>query len=108
MNVLFVCGKNRLRSPTAEHVFADWPGVETASAGVNADADSPVTPELLAWADVVMVMEPAHRAKLSAKFKSSLGRTRVVCLGIPDDYRYMDPTLVAVLKDRVPPHLKPR
>ena len=27
-NVLFVCGKNRLRSPTAEQVFADWPGVE--------------------------------------------------------------------------------
>ena len=24
-NVLFVCGKNRLRSPTAEQVFADWP-----------------------------------------------------------------------------------
>lgn len=108
MNVLFVCGKNRLRSPTAEHVFADWPGVETASAGVNADADSPVTPELLAWADVVMVMEPAHRAKLSAKFKSSLGRVRMVCLGIPDDYRYMEPALVELLKERVPPHLKPR
>jgi len=27
-NVLFICTQNRLRSPTAEQVFADWPGVD--------------------------------------------------------------------------------
>ncbi|MGZ5819594.1 MAG: phosphotyrosine protein phosphatase, partial [Burkholderiaceae bacterium] len=30
---LFICTQNRLRSPTAEHVFASWPNVETDSAG---------------------------------------------------------------------------
>ena len=49
-NILFICGKNRLRSPTAEHVFADWPGIETASAGTGQDADCPVSAELIAWA----------------------------------------------------------
>ena len=58
MNLLFVCARNRLRSPTAERIFADWPGVDTASAGTAADAEAPVTPELLDWADVIMVMEP--------------------------------------------------
>ncbi len=29
-NVLFLCSQNRLRSPTAEQVFADWPGIESA------------------------------------------------------------------------------
>jgi hypothetical protein len=24
-NLLFLCSRNRLRSPTAERVFADWP-----------------------------------------------------------------------------------
>ncbi len=38
-NVLFLCSQNRLRSPTAEQVFADWPGIETASAGLLADAE---------------------------------------------------------------------
>ena len=33
-NLLFLCSRNRLRSPTAEQVFAAWPGVETASAGL--------------------------------------------------------------------------
>jgi UDP-N-acetylmuramyl pentapeptide synthase len=37
-HILFVCSRNRLRSPTAEQVFADWPGVETASAGLSPDA----------------------------------------------------------------------
>ena len=28
-NLLFLCSRNRLRSPTAERVFADWPGVRS-------------------------------------------------------------------------------
>ncbi|CAN5333980.1 hypothetical protein BH11PSE14_BH11PSE14_19620 [soil metagenome] len=59
--VLFVCSRNRLRSPTAEQVFADWPGIEVASAGTASDADVPVTPELLQWAELVLVMEPTRR-----------------------------------------------
>ena len=104
-HVLFVCGKNRLRSPTAEHVFADWPGIETSSAGVNADADNPVTPELLEWADLVFVMERSHRAKLAAKFKAHLGNAKVVCLDIPDEFDYMDPRLVRLLQSKVPAYL---
>ncbi|MBB5875675.1 MULTISPECIES: low molecular weight protein tyrosine phosphatase family protein [Xanthomonas] len=96
-NVLFVCSRNRLRSPTAEQVFATWPGVETASAGVDHDADTPVTPELLEWANIVFVMEPPHRAKLSRRFKRHLGRARIVCLDIPDDFAHMDPALVQLL-----------
>ncbi|HRF82994.1 MAG: low molecular weight protein tyrosine phosphatase family protein [Proteobacteria bacterium] len=103
--VLFICGKNRLRSPTAEHVFADWPGIETSSAGINVDSDSPVTAELLQWADTIFCMERSHRAKLSARFKSHLAGTKIVCLDIPDDFEYMAPELVAVLRARVPRHL---
>lgn len=103
--VLFICSQNRLRSPTAEQVFADWPGVETASAGLNNDAENPLTPELLEWADLVFVMERAHRNKLSSRFRAHLGRQRVVCLDIPDEYDYMDPMLVRLLRVKVPPHL---
>ncbi len=39
--VLFICSRNRLRSPTAEAVFAAWPGVETDSAGLAPDAARP-------------------------------------------------------------------
>jgi len=105
MNVLFICSQNRLRSPTAEQVFADWPGLKTASAGLNRDAENPVTPELIAWAQLIFVMERAHRSKLGGKFRRHLNGKRVVCLEIPDDYDYMDPGLIRLLKAVVPRYL---
>lgn len=103
--LLFVCSQNRLRSPTAEHVFATRPGVETLSAGLNTGADVPLSDELLRWADLVLVMEKRHREKLSREFRPALGATRVICLDIPDIYEYMDPELVALLEKRVTPYL---
>ncbi|WLS04559.1 low molecular weight protein tyrosine phosphatase family protein [Shinella oryzae] len=104
-NILFVCSQNRLRSPTAEQVFADWPGIETSSAGTNNDAENPLSAELIEWADIVFVMEKAHRSKVQTRYRSALRGKRVICLDIPDNYTFMDPALVALLKVKVPPHL---
>lgn len=105
LRVLFICAKNRLRSPTAEQVFADWPGVETASAGVNRDADNPLSPELLEWAELILVMQASHRRKLVEKFRPYLANKRIHSLNIPDDYDFMAPALVQLLLQRVPPYL---
>ncbi|MGA7436650.1 MAG: low molecular weight protein tyrosine phosphatase family protein [Luteibacter sp.] len=104
--VLFLCGKNRLRSPTAEQVFASWPGVETDSAGVNHDADCLLTMEQVQWAELIVVMEKAHLAKLRNGFRQGLGKARLVCVDIPDDFDYMQPELVTLLERRVGPHLR--
>ena len=101
--VLFICGKNRLRSPTAEHIFSSRDDLEVASAGVNHDADNPVTLELLHWADLIFVMEKTHRSKLQQQFRDCLDGKRIVCLNIPDNYRFMAPTLVALLERKVTP-----
>lgn len=99
--ILFICSQNRLRSPTAEHVFAAYPSLEVSSAGLNHDAENPVTPELLQWAELIFVMEKSHRNKLSAKFCAYLQDKKVVCLNIPDEYEFMDPRLVELLKIKV-------
>jgi predicted protein tyrosine phosphatase len=99
--VLFICSQNRLRSPTAEQLFSTWQGIETSSAGLNNDAENPVTPELLEWADIIFVMEKTHRSKLNKKFKPSLEKARVICLDIPDEYDFMDPDLIQLLKSKV-------
>jgi len=104
-NVLFVCSQNKLRSPTAEQVFANWPGIETSSAGTNNDAENPLSNELVEWADIIFVMERAHRTKLQAKYRAAMKGVRLVCLDIPDDYQFMDPGLVELLKAKVPRHL---
>jgi len=63
--ILFICSANRLRSPTAEAVFSNWPGIEVASAGLDNRAEEPVGPDILDWADLIFVMEKTHRSRLS-------------------------------------------
>jgi predicted protein tyrosine phosphatase len=98
--ILFVCGQNKLRSPTGEAVFAEHPEVEVDSAGLNHDAVVPLSPEQIQWADLILVMEKTHRTKLTKKFRKYLGGKRVVVLNIPDEYGYMEPTLVELIKRR--------
>jgi predicted protein tyrosine phosphatase len=106
-HILFVCSQNRLRSPTAEQVFARHPGVECMSAGTNHDADNPLTAELVEWAEIIFVMEKTHRDKLTSRFRKYLRNQRIICLDIPDDYDYMDPGLVKLLRAKVSPFLPP-
>jgi predicted protein tyrosine phosphatase len=105
MNMLFVCSRNRLRSPTAERVFANTPGVETDSAGLAPDADLQLSGDQVRWADLIVVMERQHATKLKRAFGRQLAGTRIVCLDIPDNYEYMQPELVALLERRMAPHL---
>lgn len=102
LKVLFICSENRLRSPTAAAVFSNYPGIEARSAGTNRSCATPLSAELVAWADKILVMEKHHRNKLRKHFREALGAKPVWVLGIPDDYDYMDPGLVAILKQVVP------
>jgi len=103
--ILFLCSQNKLRSPTAETIFADNPAIEVDSAGLNHDAEVPLSEEQIRWADVVIVMEKSHRNRLNRRFRHAMGGKRVAVLGIPDEYGYMDPSLVALLKARCASYL---
>ncbi|WP_296511151.1 low molecular weight protein tyrosine phosphatase family protein [Rhodoferax sp.] len=103
--VLFICSMNRWRSPTAEQIFSELPGIECTSAGLNRGAENPLTAELVDWAELIFVMERSHKAKLSAEFKPHLKGKRVICLDIPDNYKFMDPALMQLLERKVLPFL---
>jgi len=105
MRVLFVCSRNRLRSPTAEAVFSNRSGVEALSAGTAPDAETPVSAELIEWADTIFAMEAVHRRRLQSQFGRLLENKKIIVLGIPDRYQYMDPELVAILLNRITPFL---
>lgn len=102
-NLLFICGRNRWRSPTAEAIFADYEGFEVDSAGLDRDAEVLLGADAIAWADIIFVMEKIHKRKLSERFQPWLKGKRVVCLDIPDIYGYMEPALIDRLKHKVLP-----
>lgn len=108
MRILFVCSENRLRSPTAAAVFSEYEGVEAISAGTNADCETPVSGDLLEWADVVLVMEKSHRNKVAKKFRPLLKNKKLAVLNIPDDFDFMDPLLVRMLRNRIPQYVNIR
>ena len=105
MKVLFVCTANKLRSPTAERVFGNWPGVEAVSAGTHPNAPRPLSNELVASADMIFAMESHHREWIRKKFKQRPADSKIVALGIPDEYERDDPVLVELLKAKVAPYL---
>lgn len=100
--VLFLCSKNKLRSPTAEAIFSEVEGWEVYSAGVSNDAVVHVSLEDIEWADYIFVMETSHKKKLSNKFGSAINDQPVISLNIRDNYEFMDKELIKLLKEKVP------
>jgi len=98
--LLFICSRNRLRSPTAEEIFADYPGIETDSAGIRSDAEIVLSEEQIEWADVIVAMEKVHREKAQLMYPTALRGKKISVLAIPDNYQYMEPKLIDLLKKR--------
>lgn len=99
--VLFICGKGRQRSPTAEQVFADLPEWETDSAGLSMDADLRLSAEQIEWATHIAVMEKRQLARLRQSFPKLISGRKLVSLDIPDTYAFMQPELIDLLKQRI-------
>jgi predicted protein tyrosine phosphatase len=80
-------------------------GHAVSSAGTSPDAETPVSEDLIDWADIVFVMEAVHRRRLNQRFSALLRSKRIIVLGIPDQYNYMDQSLIDVLREKVSQHL---
>ena len=100
-NILFICSKNKLRSPTAEQIYSKRKDLSVLSAGLSNDAGYKVSAELIEWAELIFVMEKAHQAKLRKKFKPYLKDQRVIVLEIPDIYDFMEPSLIEELSKKL-------
>ncbi|MBE0350931.1 low molecular weight protein tyrosine phosphatase family protein [Pseudoalteromonas lipolytica] len=106
MNLLFVCSENRLRSPTAEEVFSEYEGINAIGCGTNLDSETPLSGDLIEWADVIFMMEKTHKNKVSNKYKELLKGKKLACLEIPDNYQRMQPELIKLLTSKVPRYVR--
>jgi predicted protein tyrosine phosphatase len=76
-----VCSRNRLRSPTAEAIFSDFENVSALSAGTNPDAETPISADLIEWADIIFAMEDAHGQRVRQRFGKLLRESRSRYIG---------------------------
>lgn len=101
LNVLFICSRNQWRSPTAEAVWRDHPDMRVRSAGTSPNARRPVCVGDIRWSHCIFVMEDKHRSRLLAQFGRIIANKPIHVLDIPDEYQYMDPKLVDLVKTSV-------
>jgi predicted protein tyrosine phosphatase len=50
-------------------------------------------------------MEAVHRRRLNQRFSGLLRTKRIIVLGIPDEYGYMDQRLIDLLRTKVAQHI---
>ncbi len=104
--VLFICARNRIRSYTAEKMLAGSPLYDVKSRGVAKDARIKLTEADLRWADIVFVMEKDHKNRIAKNFGPAIAEKEIVCLFIEDIYSPMEESLIAVLRQKLAPHLR--
>ena len=104
--VLFVCGKARVRSPTAAQVFATWDGIRTDFGGISNDADDALSADQIDWADIIMVMERRHATRLNDRFKKILAGKKVLVLDVRDRYTFMQADLIEELLNKAGTRLR--
>lgn len=101
MKALFVCNQNKHRSVTAQELFADQ--FQTKSAGLY--NGTPLTDQLLEWADIVFVMDDEQRRDIGQRFPKQYLNKQIISLNIPDTFAYNQPELKLLLKSRMEQHM---
>lgn len=97
-HLLFVCGRNLMRSPTAARVYANAPRVAVRSAGVSESSRHQLDERDLAWADLILVMEQKYAARIRKTFRD-LDLPPIESLEIPDEFAFMDDELVRLIRE---------
>ena len=84
-HLLFICSGAIDRSPCAASLFKNSKNYEAKFAGVGSLTETPVTKELITWADKIFVMEFERKAILFEQFNTAREKD-VEVLNISNDF----------------------
>lgn len=98
--LLFVCTYNQWRSLTAEIIFKQDERFQVKSAGTSASAQHVISNKDIEWADHILCMENRHKEAIKDKF-SGQPLPPITVMEIDSGYRFMEPGLIELLKQRV-------
>jgi predicted protein tyrosine phosphatase len=100
LNILFVCSKNKWRSPTAETIYRYDKRLNVRSAGTSTSAKKCISEKDINWADLILVMENEHKKRIINQYNHH-ELPKIIVLDIPDEYEYMERELIANIKTSV-------
>lgn len=101
---LFLCSANIARSPTAEYL-ARKSGIIARSCGTGGIGDehysvTPMTEEILGWADVIVAMKMGHRIA-AEKFKVAR-KKKIFVWALDDDWGVpYHPEMIAIMEPKL-------
>lgn len=99
-NILVVCGRNKRRSRTAEFLFKNDSRFSIRSVGLSPKSERRITDKDVTWSDLILVMEDDQQARIKSAYRH-LDLPSIEVLHIEDEYEYLDPELVEMLRERV-------
>jgi protein-tyrosine phosphatase len=99
-NILFVCGRNKRRSRTAEYIFKNDSRINIRSAGLSEKSERLISEKDVLWSDLILVMEDKHKTRIRKLYRH-LSLSPIEVLDISDDYDYLDQELIDILENKV-------
>lgn len=99
-HILFVCGRNQWRSPTAERIYQNDMRIFVRSAGISEQSPHRISAADIAWADLILVMEERYAQAIRTQFRRSM-LPLIKSLDIPDEYGFMDAELIELIRSGV-------
>ncbi len=75
------------------------------SAGTERTARVKVTKDLLLWADIIFTMEEKQAKYIRNEFIEVVRNKKIIVLGIPNNYYFMEPDLINLINNKVDTYL---
>lgn len=101
LKILFVCGRNKRRSPTAEKIYAHDRRLAVRSVGLAETSKRRMIAADAQWADLILVMERKYVGRIKTAFRNLDTLPAIVSLDIPDEYIFMQRELIDLLQPAV-------
>lgn len=94
--LLFICGRNKWRSPTTVTIYKNDSRINVRFAGIR--KGHLITIDDFHWADLILVMEQKYKSLVLEKFRGEI-IPKIISLDIPAEVEYMDDELIVLIEN---------
>ena len=106
MRLLFVHPRGGVPHPFPEGTLGNDRRAEVQSMPVGDEPLSDADKDLIAWADLLVVMEKRMRQILRRRLKQAGKAKRVICLHLPEHHDIHDPAYMKLFRERIDIYLE--